>query len=281
MSDKKIVFLDVDGTIVTYDNVLPASAARAIREARANGHRVLMCTGRSKGEVQPELEELGFDGMLGGNGAYVEVEGRVVMHRLVTSEQCRRIVDWCHERGLAFYLESNTGLFASENFREAGRAAVLAYQLGEGEPVPADAGVEDVFPLLRYGCELYRDDINKVSFALTSYQDYLDARRDFPDMKVGTWGGVDERALFGDLGPAGVDKAVAVRAAVEALGADMADTIAFGDAKVDIPMLEACAVGVAMGSGGPEIRAMADFVTAGVDEDGLWKAFCHLGLVGE
>lgn len=44
-------------------------------------------------------------------------------------------------------------------------------------------------------------------------------------------------------------------------------------------MLECCAVGVAMGSGGEEIRAMADLVTDGVDEDGLLHAFEKLGLV--
>ena len=279
MAGEKIVFLDVDGTIVTYENVLPASAARAIREARAAGHKVLMCTGRSKGEVQPELAALGFDGMIGGNGAYVEVEGRTVMHRLVTPEQCRRIVDWCHARDLPFYLESNNGLFASEGFREDAREAVLAYSAGPGNPIPEDMTVEDAFPLLTYGGELYRDDVNKVSFVLSSYQDYLDALRDFPDMAVGTWGGVGEAALFGDFGVLGIDKAAAVRAAVEALGADMGDAIAVGDARVDIPMLEACAVGVAMGSGGPEIRAMADYVTGDVDKDGLWQAFCHLGLV--
>lgn len=279
MAGEKIVFLDVDGTIVTYENVLPASAARAIREARAAGHKVLMCTGRSKGEVQPELAALGFDGMIGGNGAYVEVEGRTVMHRLVTPEQCRRIVDWCHARDLPFYLESNNGLFASEGFREDAREAVLAYSAGPGNPIPEDMTVEDAFPLLTYGGELYRDDVNKVSFVLSSYQDYLDALRDFPDMAVGTWGGVGEAALFGDFGVLGIDKAAAVRAAVEALGADMGDTIAVGDARVDIPMLEACAVGVAMGSGGPEIRAMADYVTGDVDKDGLRQAFCHLGLV--
>ena len=279
MAGEKIVFLDVDGTIVTYENVLPASAARAIREARAAGHKVLMCTGRSKGEVQPELAALGFDGMIGGNGSYVEVEGRTIMHRLVTPEQCRRIVDWCHARDLPFYLESNNGLFASEGFREDAREAVLAYSAGPGNPIPEDMTVEDAFPLLTYGGELYRDDVNKVSFVLSSYQDYLDALRDFPDMAVGTWGGVGEAALFGDFGVLGIDKAAAVRAAVEALGADMGDAIAVGDARVDIPMLEACAVGVAMGSGGPEIRAMADYVTGDVDKDGLWQAFCHLGLV--
>ena len=63
------------------------------------------------------------------------------------------------------------------------------------------------------------------------------------------------------------------------LGADRADTIAFGDAKVDIPMFEACAYGVAMGSGGEEIKAAADYVTTDVDKDGLYNAFAHLGLI--
>lgn len=65
----------------------------------------------------------------------------------------------------------------------------------------------------------------------------------------------------------------------EHLGVRISDTIAMGDAKVDIPMLEACGVGVAMGSGGEEIRAMADYVTADVDKDGLCHAFRHLGLI--
>ena len=57
------------------------------------------------------------------------------------------------------------------------------------------------------------------------------------------------------------------------------DTIAFGDAKIDIPMFEYCAVGVAMGNGGEEIKAMADFVTDAVAEDGLFHAFQRLGLI--
>ena len=76
-----------------------------------------------------------------------------------------------------------------------------------------------------------------------------------------------------------IDKAFAVETLVKYLHADMQDTIAFGDAKVDIPMLECCAYGVAMGSGGAEIKAMADYVTDAVDKDGLYKAFHALGLL--
>ena len=63
------------------------------------------------------------------------------------------------------------------------------------------------------------------------------------------------------------------------LNADMADTIAFGAAKVDIPMLECCGYGVAMGNGGAEIKAAADNVTDDVDRDGLYQAFEKLGLL--
>lgn len=58
--------------------------------------------------------------------------------------------------------------------------------------------------------ELYRDDCNKVSFILNSYQDHLDSIKEFPDLKPGTWGGAGEIALFGDLGVKGIDKAHAI-----------------------------------------------------------------------
>lgn len=277
MAESKIVFLDVDGTITTYENIIPQSAKDAIKRARANGHKVLMCTGRSKAENPPELWEIGFDGMIGGNGSYVEIHDEVVMHQLITLEQCRHIVDWCHEHGHEFYLESNNGLFASEHFKERSQAAMHAYAKRKGMDVPE--GEEMEMHGMVYGAELYRDDLNKVSFILDDYQDYLDAVEEFPDLKVGNWGGKGEEALFGDMGVKGIDKAHAVRVAVEHLGASMDDTIAVGDAKVDIPMLECCATGVAMGSGGEEIRAMADYVTDDVEKDGLAKAFEHLGLV--
>lgn len=279
MSDKKVIFLDVDGTITTYENVIPASAKRAIRAARARGHKVLMCTGRSKAENPPELIEIGFDGMIGGNGSYVEVDDQVLMHVHVSSEQCAHIVDWCHGRGLEFYLESNNGLFASENFREAARPVLRRYAGRKGVEGADRLETDDVMHGMVYGAELYRDDVNKVSFILSSYQDYLDAVEEFSDMKVGTWGGAGETALFGDVATKDIDKAVAVEKVVEHLGADTSDTIAMGDAKVDIPMFQACATSVCMGSGGEEAKAAADFVTTDVAEDGLWNAFSRLGLV--
>ncbi len=130
-----------------------------------------------------------------------------------------------------------------------------------------------------YGRELYRDDLNKVSYLLHSYQDYLDTKELFSDMENGTWGGAGEKALFGDLGVKGITKGNAVESLLAYLGMEKKDTIAFGDAKIDIPMFECCQVAVAMGNGGEEVKKAADFVTDDVEDDGLYKAFCRLGLI--
>ena len=78
---KKVIFLDVDGTLVDYEGNLPDSAVTAVQKARANGHRVYICTGRSKAEIYPNLWEIGLDGMIGGNGSYVEDHGHTILHR--------------------------------------------------------------------------------------------------------------------------------------------------------------------------------------------------------
>lgn len=275
----KLIFLDIDGTLVDYQNRLPESAVQAVRQARANGHRVYVCTGRSKAEMQQRLWDIGLDGMIGGNGSYVEDHGNVLLHQTLTLEQCSRVVDWLHSRGLEFYLESNNGLFASERLEEAGRPVFLQYARMKGDEDAAEAMIRELFSGMTFGAELYRDDVNKISFVLSGYQDHLDSVKEFPDLQARTWGGKGEEALFGDLGIRETDKGIAVQALLRHLNADISDTIAFGDASVDIPMLQACGFGVAMGNGGTEIRAAADYVTDDVEADGVWKAFCHLGLI--
>lgn len=277
----KIIFLDVDGTIVDYHNHIPNSARKAIQQARENGHLVYVCTGRSKAEMPDEIWNIGFDGMIGGNGSYVEHKGQVLFHQLIPYETAKRVVDWLEARGLEFYLESNNGIFASRNFREVARPTLRTYALGKGasEEQVLHMEVEDAMYGLIYGEDLYRDDLNKISFILHSYQDHLDSKEAFPELKAGTWGGRGEEALFGDLGVKDINKAYAVDLILDHLGADRTDTIAVGDAKVDIPMLEACQIGVAMGNGGPEILAVADLITDDVGQDGLFKAFEKLDLL--
>ena len=275
----KIVFLDVDGTLIDYDAKCPESAAKAVELARANGNKVYICTGCSKAEIaQRVLPEL--DGMIGANGGYVEDAGEVVMHQSLTVDEVKHIVDWCNERHLGFYLEANSGMYINEYFVEQAPATMAAYSLGKGATAEqAQASAQSFINGMTRTDDLYRDDVNKVSFILSSYQDHLDSKVEFAGLEANTWGGKGEHALFGDLGPAGITKKHAIEVLLKHLGADQADTISFGDAKIDLSMFELCAFNVAMGNGGPEIKAAADYITDDVNEDGLYNAFKYLNLI--
>ena len=63
------------------------------------------------------------------------------------------------------------------------------------------------------------------------------------------------------------------------LKADKKQTVAFGDAKIDIPMFDYCAYSVAMGNAGPETKAAADYVTSSVEADGLFNGFKKIGVI--
>lgn len=273
-----IIFIDVDGTLVNYENQIPASAIEAIRQARANGHLVFICTGRSRAEVYPEIWDIGLDGMIGGNGSYVEYNNEVIMHQTISYENCVKIVDWLHTKGLEFYLESNSGLYGSEEFETKAEPVIREYSKRKGREY-SKLTVKDVLPDMIFGGELYRNDLNKVSYILNSYQDYIDTRNQFKDLQNGTWGGAGETALFGDIGVRDITKARAIDVLLKHIGATKEQTIAFGDAKIDIPMLEYCSYGVAMGNGGDEIKKVADYVTDEVDADGLKNAFIKLELI--
>ncbi len=278
---KKIIFLDVDGTLIDYHGVCPDSAKEAVGTARKNGHRVYICTGCSKAEIeQRDLPEL--DGMIGANGGYVEDGGEVVMHRGLSREDVKHVVDWCNERRLGFYLEANSGMYANDYMYEQGKDVMIRYAAGKGADSEAASASAERFLggfIHLFGEELYRSDVNKISFILSSYQDHLDSKTEFPDLVANTWGGKGESALFGDLGPKGITKKYAIEVLLEHLGACREDTISFGDAKIDLSMFELCAFNVAMGNGGEEIKAAADYITDDVEKDGLYKAFRYLELI--
>ncbi|RJF44810.1 Cof-type HAD-IIB family hydrolase [Actinomyces sp. 2119] len=279
-SRPRIVLVDVDGTLVTYANELPSSAVEAIRRARRLGHRVYPTTGRSRAEMPDYLWDIGLDGMIGGNGSYVEHQGEVLLHQHLSREDCQALVAWLSGRGLELYLEANSGLFPSPGFRDAALPAVRAYAAGRGHAGADSVTVEEVFPNFIYDADLVRDDVNKISYLLSGPEDLEAARQAFPWLRHGSWGGRGHDALFGDVGVAGVSKAHAADVLLEHLSASLEDAIAVGDATVDLDMIEHCGTGVAMGNASREVKAAANLVTDDVEEDGLAKAFDRLGLLG-
>ena len=74
---------------------------------------------------------------------------------------------------------------------------IQEYSRRKGKEGADKIKVRDAFPEMIFDGELYRDDVNKVSFILNQYQDYKDAVTEFSDLQAGTWGGAGEIHYLG------------------------------------------------------------------------------------
>lgn len=62
---------------------------------------------------------------------------------------------------------------------------------------------------------------------------------------------------------------------VSYLGFGPDEAMAFGDGGNDIPMIQRAGIGIAMGNGNQGLKNVADYVTASVDDDGVYRALKH------
>lgn len=95
---KKLLLFDVDGTLIDYDGTLPESIKKAISKARENGHLAVIVTGRSRSHIEEPILDIGFDGMIGGNGAYIELDNKVIKDETIQVEDVKRIVDYLNQQ---------------------------------------------------------------------------------------------------------------------------------------------------------------------------------------
>ena len=54
--------------------------------------------------------------MIGGNGAYIELDNKVIKDETIQVEDVKRIVDYLNQHHLEYYIEANDGLYGSLNF---------------------------------------------------------------------------------------------------------------------------------------------------------------------
>jgi hydroxymethylpyrimidine pyrophosphatase-like HAD family hydrolase len=115
MSHKeKLLFFDIDGTLVGFDGKIPDSTYRAIDMARSEGHKVFICTGRSRCQIYDFLLEYGFDGIIAATGAYVEYEGKVIRHETIGRERIGGLVSYFERENTAYALQAEGSQIATQ-----------------------------------------------------------------------------------------------------------------------------------------------------------------------
>ncbi|MFW2514658.1 HAD hydrolase family protein [Demequina sp. SO4-13] len=273
-SSPRAIFLDIDGTYASH-GVVPQEHVDVVRRARANGHRVLLCTGRARCAVSPRLLAAGFDGVVAGAGAYAEIGGEVLRDEVFPAALARRSVDALAQYGAVAMLESTQALYAMPATRDA--MEERAHR--PGTPGPQAALWDD----LRDARQVV-DTLHGLAFAKAVT---LSANANLSEVAaaIGPEVAAIETSIqdlgrgAGELYLAHVTKAVGIAAVVERLGITAADVVAAGDGPNDIEMLEYAGTAVGIAGGHPDVLSLADVVAEGPQSAGLAAAFADLGLV--
>ena len=82
-----------------------------------------------------------------------------------------------------------------------------------------------------------------------------------------------------DVNMRGIYKSIAARKVMEYYGFTMEESMAFGDGGNDVSLVRDVKLGVAMGNACQELKDVADYVTTGVDEDGISRALEYFELI--
>lgn len=274
--NKKLIFLDIDGTLTSPGRQAPPeSSLRAIREARARGHRVFLCTGRDYAMLEPLLQ-YGFDGAVGSAGGYVLCGGKVLYDMPMANEVRDRACRVLEEAGFAWAIECLNGVYGTEeNF-------VLMAESRDGGS-EAQRWREAAKSDLKF-CSIDEYDgapVYKIMFIGRSDADLDRVERELGGEFFVCLQNVfaKESHIHGELINRAFDKGTGVRRICEYLGVPIEDTVGFGDSMNDLAMLETVGIGVCMANGEEKLKEISHMVCPSVEEDGIWKAFVQLGLI--
>jgi HAD superfamily hydrolase (TIGR01484 family) len=252
----RMVATDLDGTLLRSDNTVSQASRDALAAVVAAGAAHIVVTGRSVPWTRHVLDDLGYRGLaVCGQGAQLYDAGA---HRLLTSVTLDRQL-----AGLALAkIEAEVGRVALAASRDGLTGEVL---IGEGYVYHPELPVIH----MKDTTELWAEPINKL---------YIQQPGGLGDDGLAEAAQAVAGHLVGvvmagegmvELLPLGLTKATGLALAARRLGVTAEQTIAFGDMPNDVPMFAWAGYGVAMANAHPDLKAVADEITASNDEDGI------------
>lgn len=257
MSDKKIFFFDVDGTLVdSTSHIVPSSTCLALRKLRELGHILCISTGRSL----TSLEDAGFDKLIDWD-IYLCNNGQAIYDH---QHQCihltpipQHAVDAC----IAKAEELKSPLMIM------GEVDLLTREPDENVIVSAEFFNEAIPPVRPYEGSAV---VMMIAYGPQGY-DYHDYQ------------GIDELSFirgqsnYSDIVLKGFNKYIGIQFVLDYF--HLSDYIAFGDSMNDFEMIEHATIGVVMGNGYDELKEIADMITSDVSQDGIYQALINLGYL--
>ena len=254
----KAAFFDVDGTLLSYGTrqVRP-SAKAAIAKLQEQGILCIVATGRHMIQLSElPVADIPFD-------AFVMLNGQLVLDK---------------QENVLFGvpIEGKAKEFLVEKFNDHTYPAVMVErdQMYLNCVTDHVLEVNEMISIAIPPLSDYRGgDIYQVCAYLRPEEEHL-VDPIVQDCVLTGWhyGGKDIIAKGGG-------KMAGIRRYLDTVGIAPEEIIAFGDAENDLEMLRFAGIGVAMGNAVESVKAVADYVTADIDEDGIEKALKHYKLI--
>ena len=253
------MFFDIDGTLVSFkSHTVPESARRAIARLREQGVKVFIATGRLMKHVVI-VNDIEVDGYITVNGGYcITSAGEVIFESAFPRATVERVIDLSEQYGFDLNVMTHQDMYVSSMGERVRKIASMINIMPTVADVRAIAATQPVVQMCPYISRELEQEIMPL----------------LPDCVGSRW-----IETFMDLNVRGVDKSLGIQQVMNYYGLTMAEAMAFGDGGNDLPMVRDAAVGVAMGNACDELKAVADYITSSVDEDGVSRALEHFGLI--
>lgn len=260
--ERKLLFFDIDGTILNEKHIIPESARDALRAARNKGHILMINTGRPLMHIDPQVRALPMNGYICEIGGHILIEQQMIRHVTLPKELCKRIRDVGYACGLDMLFESEEGVWYDRRCRNPFGRNEFESLKNLGVPGWDDTFLSD-FSFDKFVC-WSREKGDPRRF-IREFEDQLTF--------IGRENGMMEVIRKG------LSKAEGMELVMKKLGIPPEDTFAFGDGPNDLPMLHAAGTGVLLGNAPREMWPEADFISAPIMKDGLALALKHFSLI--
>lgn len=255
----KSIFFDIDGTLVSFKtHEIPKSTFDALYQLKEKGIRLFIATGRGKDGLGV-LNDFPFDGYITLNGQYCfDGDGHVVFENFIKKESMQILLDYekAHPFPLGITLEGRK-IFTMRDERVD---AIHAITHNDDHPV---GDTSNVLNEKVYQCMAFIDEAQEEALL-----------KQLPDCISARW-----HPLFTDITPVGGTKSLGIDKFMEYYGLSLEDTMAVGDGGNDLAMLGHVHTSIAMGNANDAVKEACDYVTKDVDEDGIYHAMLHFGLI--
>lgn len=272
---KRILFFDIDGTLAIPGQDPSKETVDAIRAARTNGHKAILCTGRTERSVPDAVREIGFDGGIYSAGGRVIVDGKTISNHAMSRDMIEMIVTAMQKERLAFTLEC-----LNENY--IGGAGLLIPKKLDTDDSNSELQRMLIGPGTSRFSEYGNEPVYKVSFLAESQEQIVRMTNALDDrVKVVIFDNLvpDFPLLAGEVSDKNIHKGLALQRVCDYFDTSLELSIAFGDSMNDEEMLLAAGVGVAMGNSVERVKALADQVCETCADNGVANALIRFGLV--